>query len=1034
MNEVSFLLYPIHPHSFPIRIRVVTHSASSFGVIVEQEQQDASWKTLNRFPYFLERASALLCAQRLITMKQEDGYVTEDVHVPVPPPLVKTTATRTAYLIQNIQPDQWRCLSAKHRLRVVWCLGEQRITDAAPYLVNLLGTGEAMLEYCLIWAIGRSGDGKACSAVRKLIQHGKTDAVRRVATWASMELAEVEFRTHWARQLIADWPFVLREAWASENAEQLLSSIKEAITWQRFPVGDWLESLDLVAQSYPLARQVLLSLLKDLPLIPGYFKAIRRLYKAAEFRSDGEIWALLHLRFERSKPYFRIPTWGEYVAVQDHNIRVKNEWGRADSRLAYSDRTRDYLRRRGWRTLRRLGSSGSPEFAPLAFSVLRLFDDAQVPPPICHPVHFWADRRWQVRYEHRHAHSESIVFNRLLFRPDGPVVLRKEGQHCFSPEPLSVQRELRFEPFSELWDTRPDLLLRLALSSRAEWVHGFAVRALADQKDYIAQINDDLWKSLLNSPFEVTAQFAYTHIAERIRLETDLIRRETWLILLLNSRHNSLSRAGLVWLEQDPIAHTTSARLLITLLTARSDEVRRYGRLLSQTAAVDAEMRLHIVSGLFTWLMFADDSTLVLESIIESIVWALTHPLRAEAARADYSAVCAIAAEHSSVLIRCVAVDWLMFHECPVHELPPTLLRSFLESEDARLIGVGVRLLGALPQHLLISHSELIASYCLSEHPSVRREAFKIVKNLSALDDVFSDAIVAHLMPALYRREINEGIHAHLIESLTGPLAQASSRLSHGTTLHLLQARSKIAQRFGEWLLLHQAEGLFTITDWVTLACCDTHVVRQRAISILDKKYNELAPRQLLPIVDGRWEDSRQEILRWLKERVPDTYWTRSDLIALADHAIPSVRELGCSYLAIRLSSGQDTECLFALSEHPSVSIQEFVANWLHLTLREHLDRLTSFQPYFRTVLSKVNRGRHIKRTLHGLLHAYALDSEESAKEVAHLFNWLSATASVMDKAKYIASLCAIQQRFPSIITCLSVQLPSVREERAHAI
>ncbi|WP_137939628.1 HEAT repeat domain-containing protein [Chitinivorax sp. B] len=1024
--EPSLALYRPGPDGGMLQLSTIAEADGRYGVRLTHRQPGGDWQLVNHLGGLADQAAAQATALRILAAKQADGYLADGQPVPaVTHPSFLLPDQTVNRLLRQISPDGWRLLKPRKQSRLIWQLGELRITAAVPRMVALLGTGDVMLDYCLAWAIGRCGDVGARPAMQQLMQMGRTDTVRRVATLASMALADIGARADWAQQLIADWSAILRDAWVTQDPAYMLKAVHELVTWQRFPVANWLESLDLVAQSQPAARQVLITLLTDLPLTAGNFRVVRHLYKAAEFRGDGEVWALLQRRFESVKANFRRSYPEQRYWLDGKWVNASDELARDDSRLAYSQRTREYLLRRGWRGLRRLGAIGSPEFAPLAFAALRQFDDAQAP-ATHHDTYFWEERRWQTRREYRHAHAASTLFNRLLFRPDGPVIMRAPGHWSYTKAEQPAKRNKRYEPFAHLWNNRPDLLLQLALSSRAEWVQAFAVRALADCTDYCAQLDDALWQSLINSPFEVTADFAYTQVAGRIAAETDLLRREQWLVLLLGSRHPRVVQAGLAMLEQDPAAHATSPALVVGVLTARSAEVRRHGRLLCQIAATHIGVAEQIVSLVLDWLALADQTTEALDNILDNLAWVIANPLRQHAAQADYSRLLALTC-HIAVAVRCVAIDWLIGHQQPLQDLPPVLFKELLDSDDARLLSAGLRLLGALPAHLLAEQSELVGLFCVSEHATVRDEAFRIVDKLLAHDMAFADALVPKLLAALYRAETATGLHADLHRVLTTTLAQASQALPHETVLRLLLARTAAAQGFGAWLLAMRADAELSAEDWVKLARCDTQTVRQRALTILDAQFANLSPAMLLPILDGRWDDSRTEVLAWLRQRVKNDHWQVKELIALADHAMPVVQALGCELLSLRLAEGRDTDCLLALAEHPSLAVQGFVARWLQQTVGDDPAQLVRFRDYFRTVLSQVNKGRQVKKTIHALLRQQALQSEALAREVAELFEWLAVTVAIGDKAQYVAGLFEIQRRFPAITSRLTIAAPAVR-------
>ncbi|MCP4499923.1 MAG: hypothetical protein GY822_08170 [Deltaproteobacteria bacterium] len=115
-----------------------------------------------------------------------------------------------------------------------------------------------------------------------------------------------------------------------------------------------LDAISLV--DTPITRPALLEILTDLPLRPPFFQRIRHVFKDAEAREDGELFGLLAFRFEKNAAMFRNNGWSGHSNVDGDWVNTKTELKKGDaSRLAYSSRTRSYLRRRVWRTLRRIG-------------------------------------------------------------------------------------------------------------------------------------------------------------------------------------------------------------------------------------------------------------------------------------------------------------------------------------------------------------------------------------------------------------------------------------------------------------------------------------------------------------------------------------------------------------------------------------------------------------------------------------------------------------------------------------------------------
>ena len=77
----------------------------------------------------------------------------------------------------------------------------------------------------------------------------------------------------------------------------------------------------------------------------------------AEYRGDGEVFGILAYRFEIHLGNFKNHSKWEYDRQQRRYVATKNryhteELKKPNSNKAYSEQTREYLRRRVWRTLK----------------------------------------------------------------------------------------------------------------------------------------------------------------------------------------------------------------------------------------------------------------------------------------------------------------------------------------------------------------------------------------------------------------------------------------------------------------------------------------------------------------------------------------------------------------------------------------------------------------------------------------------------------------------------------------------------------
>lgn len=1032
MIEVPVVLSRPGQPAHQAHVLIEPWANGAYGVAVMHLQGDSPEQGLlvRKYTPPLDLDAALRLRAQTVETLLDRGFVGVPSEVPPVEAFSLTLAPgHGATLLTRLESEHWQTLSPVRRSRTVWRIGELRLAAAVPRLVELLGSDQPMLDYCIAWAIGRSGDPGACIAMDELSRRAGSDMVQRMARLAWIELAGPDERAAYAARVVADWPAAVRQAWADDNAEALVTLIDEADTWKNYPYVDWLEQLDQMVRIDPRHRWLLLREVEGVSFQAGYFRALRRIYKAAELRGDAEIWSILQHRFEQTSGNFN----NQYSVWHPEKrtwVDASDEMKRRDSRFAYAQQTRNYLVRRGWRTLRRLGQVGSPEFPVFAFAALSRYDDATCPLPSSKGFWNWLDRDrgWQQTWHYYPRHSEGLILNRLLYRRDGPVKLSRHGGRSWSLQDLGPEREQRLEPLAEQWNRRPDLLLRLALESRAERVHGFAVRALADQPLYLLCLDDRIWRRLLNSTFSVTAEFAHAQLAARIAAETDPQRRESWLALLLTSRHEAIARAGLAMMAADPARHAASAAVVAAVLTARLPEVRVQARLLTQLAATMPGVPEGVVAHLLDWLENADLFTDSLDDITAEIGWAIANPLRAAAAEADRQRLLALFYQPSAE-IASLAVDWLILHRLPPQDLPPEIYRKLLESDVERMLAAGLRLLGALPDAVLLTQTDLVLRFCLSPQAQTRQAALAVASRLAQLDPDFSARLFQTLLDALFLGESADGLHDHLFETLSGPLAASSRALPLDLMLRLLEARSRGAQRFGGWLLEGHGDAELPPVVWARLARHESLAIRQRALIVLTERFDDLGAAGLLPVLDSRWPDSRDGALALLRQRVAAGDWTAEQLIALCDHPATEVQDFGCGLLALRLAEGRDQDCLQALAQHPSLRLQRFVAAWLEKGVGDDPADLLRLRPYFLTVLSQVNRGRAAKTAVFAFLNVRAERSEGLAREVAGLFERLAVTVALTDRAQYIAGLYRIRQRYPALAGALTIHAPSVRGE-----
>ena len=254
------------------------------------------------------------------------------------------------------------------------------------------------------------------------------------------------------RQEVRDDAITWERVWRKQQGKAFLKLDPEVRRQQRR--ADWraLEAADaevalpdrlrlhevlmaLWEEGSPWARDQLVRAFERLPLRWGPWRAMKRIFKEAEARSDWAMYGALTARLD-----------AEYT-----QWRLRGEVRRATLR---------YLVRRAWRTLRQLGMRMPSVYPDAAVEVLRHY-----------PAHASLGRSWVAN--HIFFHELSGAYNRSRF-------LRTAYQ--------GGAPKLEHRAFAEAWRRSPRPLFGLLESAESDTVRSFAAEAL--KADFRTQLRD----------------------------------------------------------------------------------------------------------------------------------------------------------------------------------------------------------------------------------------------------------------------------------------------------------------------------------------------------------------------------------------------------------------------------------------------------------------------------------------------------------------------------------------------------------------
>jgi hypothetical protein len=888
--------------------------------------------------------------------------------------------------------------------RVIWRAGELRIREAEPALLALVGTGNALRDYGVAWALGRLGTAASLHALRRLYENAATPLhVKRVATLALQSLGDETTRRGLTEQLVAALPEGLRSAISGSTPDLIVASLRAYLAAQgpdAWGVVDLLYAADVAA-----ARQAVIAELRTVPLTPPYFYFVRHIFKAAEYRRDAEVLGLLAYRFEKTRANF---------AGMNYSARH----GRG-APMAYGGRTRRYLRRRVWRALRRAGRMGDLDYVKLAVGVLLPFVDADAAAP-----------RESVFASKYGPWAPYWAFNAILYGaspryeavPNGKTWRYKRGVRPDAPPPT-----LREESFPKLWNARPEGLMHLLMESACAPVHEFATKAIRAVPAFLAELDVEDVISLLSRPYEETARLGL----ELAEARYDRNAPNLALLLGLAGSVYAPARAkAFARLDEQRTRVLADAALVAGLVVAPHADTREFARRLLRSSSVSPEVGAVLVARVVAaMLALADtpDGDARARDATQTLILALTSHLVSVGPDVVRDLLV-----HPLSGVEELGAELLLRGETRSGALPEDVLVAILHSPHENVRAVGMRLLAQLADDVLASLELLLSRLSTDKNPDLRNASRPLIHRLVKSHPAAAETIARALVEALLRRKLPEGAASHVLRVLGEDLFEVVRGLPTADVWRLLQSGSEHAQELGGRLLQGTSPDKLEMDQIVRLASHDILSVRQASWSFYERGIDRARANvaEAARILDAKWADSRAFAFRFFREHFGAEAFTADVLVTILDSVRDDVQAFGRE-LTTKYFREEDGPVLMAkLSEHPSVAVEAYTTNYLTRYATDRPGVLEKLVPYFTTTLSRVNKGRVAKQRVLAFLEAEGKKSGEAARVVLAIFHRVSATMAIELRSAAIASMVDIHTAQPDATVALRFNDPPVREAR----
>ncbi len=1075
----SFLWYKEGNSDKVYEIDLCEVGADKYVVNFRYGRRGAALKEATKTPVPVSLAEAEKIYEAVETEKLQKGYSSSDSGTSSIPkaPAFQITATvpatdnswmnlpagRNKAILQRLHQAVTNSGTSRYPWkisRVIWKAGEYKIQEAVPFILHLYNTGDPLQQYSCVWALVRCGGSTATTSLREIFTNHPAPGIKKLAGAGLLKQLPAEESEIQAAHYLNSLPEEIKQAVKAENNTELENLLTGRIA-QEQPQYNWLEQLYLLSQSKKSLRPVIRKIIQELPLKPGYFRHTRAIYKLSELLDDFEINAILACRFEREDAYFIhflsaadklnkaeifIEGLGEYFAP---GAELKKQ----NSRLAFSQKTKNYLARRTKRKLRQLGQTENTDYVKLATGLLLQYDAGKdTHPPFSTYKYSYINGRYH-QVEQRHPESAQAVYLHYVLQGNNPELVlanggktwryrnnqstapvqesakpsggflqklsslfskKKTAESPVVPEPASQPTGLLANvPYISLWNQLPQAYIQLLMNARMDDIHLFAHLGLTTHPQY-TDIKTRLDKAacikLLLSEYTLPAEFGYTITGEKFENslpDDDLVNA------LLDSAHMPARETGRQWTEKYSTPLFQQSRFIAGLLLARFPEIRNWGKEIISRQSLADDLRMAVTGKTIAGLMGFTGAKAEEEALIREATDNLFALFGREIRETGLPVIADLLKhEHPAVLLAGLKFLKAKADKIKPEELSDDFIFSLLHHSYAPVREEGIALLKAQPATVLLQRKEGILQACLSSFENVRNQLPPLIQKMAEADRSFGIAAAEYLMPWLLRKETVEGLHNSVSRLLCNELSNYLQNANKDQALHLLYSHYPAAQNVGVTILEKYTDrAQLTLPQVVALGGHENLTVRAwcQQFYLAEIPRIRFEKEAAIKLLESKWEDSRVFAMKFFREQFREEDWDISTLITLADSVKPEVEAFGRELITKYFNSDKGEEYLLKLSQHPSEKMQLFATNYLERFAVNDPVKLAGLEFYFRSVLTRVNKSRVAKDRIYRFLLEEGRKSPEAAGIVGQLLSDVSATAVAGDKSKCITILLQLK-------------------------
>lgn len=922
--------------------------------------------------------------------------------------------------------------------RIIWRAGELGIPEAVPHILKLADKKDHLQLYSCIWALSRIGDSAAVLFLNDILQEKYPSYILNLAKAALLNISDELTQLAELKKLSAGLPESLKQA-IDANDDFLNAYATDLFTKFGSGSAEFLVSFYLVSIKDERLRNAFLLAIRQVPVKPGYFKYVRQIFKISEMINDTAVYGILAKVIEKAPFNFT----STHLYIDRKWVSASEELKKENSSLAFSKKTKEYFLRRILRTLRKLGTDQSELYTKYATGILLSFDDELDKPKVEKTSNTFYDydnatRNYNVTtkitWYDTHSNYGSLYYILYANSPRYTIKPKKTRWECVPPfEPGKPFEPLREEAFAALWNKAPGDIIRLLAESQCERVTDFALFVFKNNAAFKEQINEGHLFAFIRNRSVKVQQLGFELVKD---MYSDKAPGAMIISALLLSQLDEARTYAQQFIDKEPGRYANDTDLITGIILSANYASQQWLQAFLLQHKPQAETQQTVFQNLLDAIQAQvlsgkPEQVTIIGNIIETCFKELTASLNPK--------IIFDLLMHVDPAIQGLAGKLLVLRKLDPEQVPDTIIFTLLQSENAMARNAAIDLLGQLDATAILEKQSLVLSLCLSPVANLRQSAQRLMDKLLAADLSSGYGLVNLFIPVLTVKEKHDGLHEDILQLISTKLHNYLDRIEPKLVLSLCTSRYLASQELGYLLLEKNTKPEeFSVKNLNKLANSNllktrNYVMNYYGTNVARMKYER---EDSIMLADSLWEDVRRFAFDFFRTNFNEQDWQPEMFVALCDSNKTDVQAYGREMITRWFEKDNGFDYLLKLSQHPDSRMQLFASGFLDQYAKNNYDMLQKLGGFLITLLSQVNRGRTAKLRAIQLLNTEALASEQNAILISAIFNRMSATASIQDKALYIKAMLEISKAFPSVNLVLQVQDTAVYKSKRndHAV